>query len=241
MSARQLLTVLILTFLTVTPVLAKDIPEFSGDYPDPDRPDLRVRVFAHDFKPNKLPVTTSLPVCTDPNSQAVTGATGWHLPSQVTYVLNPSGAPANLATIAQAAFATWATPLTGKVTFSKGPNTSINRSKADNQNVIAWGQVSGSNTLAVTYTRYYPSTRVAVDTDTIFNKRVSWGWSNTCGANYYDVQDILTHELGHWTGLDDEYTADFVNNTMYGYASMGEVSKNTLTSGDLSGLSAIYH
>ena len=57
----------------------------------------------------------------------------------------------------------------------------------------------------------------------------------------YDAQNILTHEIGHWFGLDDEYDAtNYQNATMYGYGSKTEVKKNTLTDGDINGLRAIY-
>ncbi len=79
------------------------------------------------------------------------------------------------------------------------------------------------------------------------NQKFSWKWSDQsvhqdCAySNSYDAQDILTHELGHWVGLDDEYTSDFANNTMYGYGSQQEVKKDTLTTGDITAATAIYH
>lgn len=78
------------------------------------------------------------------------------------------------------------------------------------------------------------------------NEKSSWNWANQntnllCGwTNVYDAQNILTHELGHWFGLDDHLTANYQNNTMYGYGSKGEVKKDTLTQGDIDGINAIY-
>jgi len=37
-----------------------------------------------------------------------------------------------------------------------------------------------------------------------------------------DVQDIVTHEFGHWFGLDDLYSEADYWLTMYGYADYGE-------------------
>ena len=76
------------------------------------------------------------------------------------------------------------------------------------------------------------------------NKAYVWTWSGgTTDCAYtesYDAQNILTHEIGHWFGLDDEYTDEYIENTMYGYGSKWEVKKNTLTTGDINGLQAIY-
>lgn len=226
------------------------VPEKNGDYPDPEHSGMRVRVFVHEPKALRTSSDQSLLlVCplTDPDSNAVVPPAGWKLPSSWTYTLNSSSVPAtvgsgNLATIAGNAFGQWmsATPTVNitKTAF----NTTVNRAKYDGQNIIAWGRTQGT-ALAVTYTWYY-SSGLAAETDTIFNHKFPWYWSAAnymcTDANSYDAQDILTHEIGHWMGLDDAYTQPFVENTMFGYGSRGEVKKDTLTSGDIQGIQAIY-
>lgn len=225
-----------------------DVPEKNGVYPDPKNKDIRVRVFVHEPKEK---ITTSINnACTDPNSNASVGTTGWHLPSSVTYRLNTSSVPSSiggsrLTTLAQSAFQTWSASVGGKVIFTRGTDTTVARSSYDGQNVVAWGRTSG-NALGVTYTRYYTSNGIVVDVDTIMNKKFVWNWTdpslNACSlyTNSYDAQDILTHELGHWMGLDDEYSSAHIDNTMYGYGSKGELKKNTLTSGDTTNLNTLY-
>lgn len=228
-----------------------NIPERNGDYPVPGRSDLRVRVFVHEPKSSKPTSTQSSSlVCnlSDPDSTAVVPPAGWHLPSTWTYTLNPSSVPSsvglgNLATIAGNAFSQWISAVP-KVSISRTSfDTTANRAKFDGQNIIAWGRTSAS-ALAVTYTWYYTSTGLAAEEDTIFNKQYPWFWdaaNQTCtDANSYDAQDILTHETGHWMGLNDTYDAAYVNNTMYGYGSKGEVKKDTLTTGDITGVQNIY-
>jgi hypothetical protein len=225
-----------------------NIPDVDGIYDDPGHPGLKVRVFVHRERPGSPPVDNTLVCSTDPNSNAVDGKTGWKLPTNWSYNLNPTSVPAsvgsdNLTTFADRAFSVWETP--SGINFTKGSDTTATRQAYDGQNIVAWGRTSGS-ALAVTYTRYYTSTGQVVDVDTIMNKKFAWSWTDQSAyplcalTNTYDAQNILTHELGHWMGLDDHYTSDYVNNTMYGYGSKGEFKKDTLTTGDINGVEAVY-
>ena len=85
------------------------------------------------------------------------------------------------------------------------------------------------------------------------NSRVTWTWKNpstllppltvdnSCGdLKKYDAQDILTHEIGHWLGLDDIYDSTQKDLTMYGYGRKGELKKNTLETGDILGIQSLY-
>jgi hypothetical protein len=223
------------------------LPEQAGIYDVPGRPNLKLRVFVHNPKEKAV---LSGPVCTeDLDSRAVDGLTGWHLPSNWSYRLNPSSAPSSvrssLSTIAGEAFGTWQ-GAANKVTFSPDGTTIVTRAKLDNQNIIAWGRTPGT-ALAVTYTWYYTATHEVAEVDTIMNsnRKIVWSWTpyeiGKCGLeNTYDAQDILTHELGHWMGLEDEYESPYTENTMYGYGAKAEIKKDTLTSGDISGISQIY-
>ena len=227
-----------------------DIPEVNGDYPDPHHPGIRVRVFVHGPKAH---AASPALVCTDPDSQTITGPAGWKLPNGTwNYNLNPGSAPSsilasNLPTIAANGFAQYTSALSSSVAkpvFSLGPNTSTSRTAYDGQNIIAWNRLS-AGTLGITYIRYSTTTKVAVDVDTILNRRYAWNWNGGSSLlcpnpDSYDTQNILTHEQGHWLGLDDEYAASFTNNTMFGYGAKGEVKKDTLTLGDIAGIKAIY-
>lgn len=228
------------------------LPESPGTYSVPDRPDLRVKVFVHSPNPAKPgPSPTPSLTCNlaDPDSATVDGTTGWYIPTgQWIYHLNPSTAPSligatNAANLTSNAFSTWsATNVGHKVSFVAGSNTPTNKAALDGQNIIAWGRTQGS-ALAVTYTWYNQSTGEVAENDTIFNSRFAWEWSsqaNCAYSGYYDAQDILTHELGHWMGLDDNYASAYVNNTMYGYGSTTEVKKDTLATGDLTAVNSIY-
>lgn len=234
------------------------LPEQDGIYDVQGHPGLKLRVIVHHEKP--IRAESSLLVCnlSDPDSSTVVTQADWKLPSGTwVYTLNTGSVPLsvgglNLATMASDAFGRWsgATGSSNKVLFSQSPlTTSVNRARMDGKNIIAWGRTQGT-ALAVTYTWYYPSTGLAVETDTIMNNKFSWSWSNpatwtggtTCAnSNTYDAQNILTHELGHWMGLDDMYNAaTYQNATMYGYGSKTETKKDTLSAGDVAGVIAIY-
>lgn len=247
------LGIIISLVLSFNIVLAKDelIPEKEGVYDVPGHPNMKVRVFVYNPKEQKRssPPAPSL-ICglPDQDSSSVVDSTGWHLPSNWTYQLNLSSVPAsvgssNLATISSLAFANWQNASNGGVNFIRSSDTSVSRKGLDGKNIVAWGRTSGS-ALGVTYTWYYPSTGLVAETDTILNNKFPWSWSGNNGgcadSNSYDAQNILIHELGHWMGLDDEYTLNFTDNTMYGYGSKGEIKKDTLTLGDIAGISLIY-
>lgn len=230
---------------TETTSEANEIPEKNGDYPEPGNKRVRVRVFVHQPK-DSLSAAAS---CEDPDSEAVVHKTNWKLPAgSWIYNLNSSSVPSsvgqsNLATIVGSSFEKWQ-EAQNKVSFNRGNNTSKTKSSFDRLNIIAWGRTSGQ-ALAVTYIRYYTSTGLVVDVDTIMNKKYPWSWTaylpGLCGkSNSYDAQAVLTHEEGHWLGLDDEYEASYFNNTMYGIGYKGDLKSDTLTIGDKNGVAAIY-
>lgn len=232
-----------------------EIPDVSGIYSEPGNPKVKVRVSVYHAKSNPAKPTTVTPTlveglaAVDYDSTAILPTTGWKLPSSVTYHINPSSVPAtvggkNLATITANSFDDWAKASNGKLTFVRGADTNVTRQANDGQNVIAWGRVSDASALAITYTRYDTTTGQVIDNDTIFNKNYTWYWSNSTDKAYqnvFDAENIMTHELGHWVGLDDAYTAEYQNNTMYGYGDVTEVKKDTLTTGDINTVLGIYN
>jgi len=214
----------------------------------PGHPGLRVRVFVHNTKPGKPGQTSNL-VCNlaDPAGSAEVEGAGWVIPPGTwEYRVNtavPASISSNLSTIVANSFGAWMNiqDLNNKVDLQYAGTTSVNRAVYDNQNIITWGRTSGS-ALGVTYIWYQNGE--ALEIDTIMNNKFTWNWGGgdtQCAyTNVYDAQNILTHELGHWFGLDDHYTTDYVNHTMYGYGSKWEVKKNTPTAGDIAGINALY-
>lgn len=255
------LVALIALTLSFTVVLAKNkqavddqnLPEEEGVYDVSGHPGMKLRVFVHRAKPGPAPEPTLQCSLPDPASDAMVAGAGWRIPSGISwkYRVNPN-VPASLgsglSSIVTNSFAAWtgALPASSGITLAYDGTTAANRAVGDGQNIIAWGRTSGS-ALGVTYIWYQNG--VALELDTIMNQKFSWYWSDpatwgsepTCAyTGVYDAQNILTHELGHWFGLDDHYTSDYTNNTMYGYGSKGEVKKDTPTAGDITGLNSLY-
>jgi hypothetical protein len=96
------------------------------------------------------------------------------------------------------------------------------------------------NAIAVTFYWYSRSTKELLETDTIFNSDLPWNITVNGDPNSYDLQNIATHEFGHWLVLGDLYSQRDSALTMYGYGGLGETIKSTLGRGDISGINKIY-
>ncbi len=100
-----------------------------------------------------------------------------------------------------------------------------------NENVIAvtvvWGIFIGP-----------PQGRELVEWDILLNDQFSFGDAETNPA-LMDTENITGHELGHAAGLGhppDECTEE----TMYAFASAGEIKKRDLEAGDIAGIRELY-
>jgi len=115
--------------------------------------------------------------------------------------------------------------------------TSASYGSLDSQNTIVFGNNAGTGVIAVTSTWYIRSTRQIVEFDMSLETDYTWSLSGEAGK--MDVQNIVTHELGHGIGLADLYNS-CTQETMYGYSTFGEISKRSLNSGDKAGLLSLY-
>lgn len=113
----------------------------------------------------------------------------------------------------------------------------------DNQNEVYFADIDGSNTIAVTIVWGIfggpPSNRQLVEWDQVYDD-VTFDWSMSGEAGKMDFENIATHELGHSVGMGDLYTSSCIDETMYGYASTGEIKKQTLNAGDIIGINKLY-
>jgi matrixin/carboxypeptidase family protein len=74
-----------------------------------------------------------------------------------------------------------------------------------------------------------------IETDVVVNPKMSFTTEGT--PNVRDLQDILTHELGHALGLDHSPIA---NTTMYPFSGVEGIASRTLEADDVAGLRYLY-
>jgi hypothetical protein len=109
---------------------------------------------------------------------------------------------------------------------------------ADGYNIVWRNDLGAGGTIAANYYWYDRRTKIVSENDIIFNTRLPWSTSGAPG--YYDVQNIATHEQGHYLVLNDLYKSYQSEMTMYGYGATGETKKRTLETGDKDGIKYIY-
>lgn len=243
-----LLTIFLLISLIAPSIYAKS-ETGRGD-------NLRLRVFVHyprpgkGKKPPKRRKPPAGPACTigpGTEDEDAWAWAGWNMPEEgMTYKVNLATAPKKLRAEARVAlgnaFATWHAADKAQI-FTDGGATRTRAAKFDGQNIIAWKGLD-SSAIAITYVWYWTDTKELAEVDTMFNKNLPWAvtaYSTDCGGdpNAFDVQNIATHEFGHWVGLDDLYDLLDSELTMYGYGALGELKKDTLGLGDVSGVQTV--
>lgn len=155
----------------------------------------------------------------------------------VTYSINPSN-PQDIDPISaiNTAARTW-DDKTSQSLFQYDGQTSNKYGTSGDGNVISFGSISSSNTIAVTTVWYTRVGKRILETDMLFNTFYTWGTDGSLGV--MDIQNIATHELGHTFGLSDLYNS-CTTQTMYGYSENGDIDKRTLESGDIAGLISLY-
>lgn len=127
---------------------------------------------------------------------------------------------------------TWATEILEADTVS-----------TDGKNEVYFGSISEPGAIAITIIWGVfggpPSQRQLVEWDQVYDE-FDYEWSTSGEAGKMDFDNIATHELGHSAGLDDLYTLECAEQTMYGYADYGETKKRTLEDGDMTGVRKLY-
>ena len=209
-------------------------------------PGIKVRAFIH--RP-RVVEPNHLGTCTQSTTDSTEyGLTGWHLPARIiTWKLSESTIPAGInasdaRTAINNSFTTWSVA-DQALGFFDGGKTTVKTTRFDGTNAILWKRLSAS-TIGVTYVWYYTASGEVAEVDTAFNSRYPWrifGGADGCSQQYdaYDLQNIATHEFGHWIGLEDLYDDAEKDLTMYGFGAGGELKKRSLGTGDVNGVITI--
>ena len=109
-------------------------------------------------------------------------------------------------------------------------------SRKDGINMVSDWFAGTSSYLA--YTTWWVSNNKLTEADIVFNRNYPWGYYGEPGR--FDVQQVVTHEIGHALGLDDVYSAAHGHDTMYGYTNAGETYKRILHICDQKGILYLY-
>jgi hypothetical protein len=115
----------------------------------------------------------------------------------------------------------------------------ITDTELDGRNMVSFGATGGA--VAVTYNWYYTSTpEDIIETDLVFDDAWKWYVPGCDMSDGFDLQNVATHEFGHWLCLDDQYGKKDAEETMYGYVGYGWCQQRTLHQCDIDGILAIY-
>ncbi len=109
----------------------------------------------------------------------------------------------------------------------------------DYENAIVFGDYGQSNVIGVTSVWYTRVGKQIVEFDMLLNDQFQWGDASV-DPTKMDLQNILTHELGHSVGMSDIYTSTCSAVTMYGYSNNGDLQKRSLEQPDITGLQKMY-
>ncbi len=167
------------------------------------------------------------------------------------YLLNPENDDGVGQVLVEGAVAAgmdeWETPedeaftIFGYISIDKG--VEYNGGAYRGCNTISFGSYSNPDVIAVaTVWGYFtgpPSQREIIEAHILLNDDFVWGDAGTDGT-LMDVQNIVTHELGHCAGMGDVYQLDAAEETMYGYSTEGETIKRDLYYGDMEGITKLY-
>ena len=114
-------------------------------------------------------------------------------------------------------------------------------SAPDGQNEIYFADIGSNGVIAVTTTWYNTFSGQIVEWDQVYDD-VDFDWSDSTVsgvAGKMDFENISTHEIGHAVGMGHP-SDSCTNETMYRYASYGEIIKRDLNTGDIAGINVLY-
>jgi len=160
----------------------------------------------------------------------------------VTYVIDSAGSDnvplASAVAAVRASFQTWEAVTCSFIAFEYGGTVDNPSLGNDEVNVVTWiesGWSHDANVLALTTTTFFCSGQM-VDADIEVNGD-SWQWTVGSQAGQYDIQNVMTHEDGHFIGF--AHSPD-TTSTMYFQSAAGDLSRRTLTADDAQGACDVY-
>lgn len=93
--------------------------------------------------------------------------------------------------------------------------------------------------LAVTRMYFYTSNGCAIGAEIIINSYYDSRIGDILKSQFeFDIQSIITHEIGHALGLDEDY--DDTNSSMYVFTDKKTTHKRQLNKSDINAISKVY-
>ena|GEM_PF-1943360 len=170
----------------------------------------------------------------------------WYLGEQLT---EDFGDQTKVVDIVKKSFASWENQSCSDLSFSfqgQKPNLEVRFNQDGvNENVVVFikqGWLHQPGVVALTLNAFDRANGVILDTDIEINDEFFvWGDTEQMCSKQMDLENALTHEIGHFIGLSHPpNTPEFENTTMFASAEPCEVKKRSLESDDIEGLCDIY-
>jgi len=159
----------------------------------------------------------------------------------VTYYVNTSGGPPGSIAAIQAAMQTWTDVSASTFRFVYGgPTTSAERNPKDGINIIYFRKMGNKARVARNYVQWNKESGELYDSDIVFNTAHKLSAADKCPEDSYDIQGVLTHELGHALILNELCKQTHNEKTMYWKENKGDTKKRTLDQDDIDGISYLY-
>jgi len=242
--------ILIITVLAVLTISIAVSPlAIAAPNENARNPDLEKIVFIHYYKPNHDSDIDCNPACegNDGNTkfQLVNGGLKWPtLP--IVYEINTNQFSPSEQTAIKNSAETWDEGLDFRsgstIDLFVDSSTDKNQMDAginDGHNIIVRGDLA-SNIIGQTSFWYNSATKEVLDADMVLNSDYTWTTDTIVGGITMDVQNIVTHELGHFLILNDLQSPKTSDLTMYAFGSNGEIKDRSLGLGDELGVVALY-
>ena len=162
----------------------------------------------------------------------------------VPYWINEKGSPnvsngSDFAAV-QASFQTWQNIQAANIQFTYKGTTPAGTVGLDGMNVVTFSDTSaplGSSIIAATFSFFKTQNGDLLfdESDIAFNPTLDF--STTGESNKFDIQSVLTHEIGHLLGLDH---SALVSSVMVPFGVPAQLDQRTLAYDDIAGVMEIY-
>jgi hypothetical protein len=140
----------------------------------------------------------------------------------------------------RASFQTWENVQQADIRFNYMGTTTVTNVGRDGLNIVSFSDTSGllgSSTIAATFSFFkVESGQYSIEeADIVFN--TSLEFSTSAEENKFDIQSVLTHEIGHLLGLDH---SAMISSVMVPFGAVSQLSQRTLAYDDIAGVVEIY-